>query len=219
MKKYLEVLKNCPLFKNISEDNLLTMLSCLGAKTELFDKKYTIMAEGTPAKYIGIVLSGSAQIIQVDYYGNRSILSSLEPSQVFAEAFAAAEIKSIPVSIIANEPSEIMFIDCAHIMHTCSNNCGFHNQLIFNLMQDIAAKTILFHQKIEIISKRSTREKLLTYLSFYSKKTGSASFDIPYDRQELADYLEVDRSGLSAEISKLRSEGLLNSYKKHFELL
>lgn len=219
MKKYLEVLKNCPLFKNISEDNLLTMLSCLGAKTEIFDKKYTIMAEGTPAKYIGIVLSGSAQIIQVDYYGNRSILSSLEPSQVFAEAFAAAEIKSIPVSIIANEPSEIMFIDCAHIMHTCSNNCGFHNQLIFNLMQDIAAKTILFHQKIEIISKRSTREKLLTYLSFYSKKTGSASFDIPYDRQELADYLEVDRSGLSAEISKLRSEGLLNSYKKHFELL
>lgn len=219
MKKYLEVLKNCPLFKNISDDNLLTMLSCLGAKTEIFDKKYTIMAEGTPAKYIGIVLSGSAQIIQVDYYGNRSILSSLEPSQVFAEAFAAAEIKSIPVSIIANEPSEIMFIDCAHIMHTCSNNCGFHNQLIFNLMQDIAAKTILFHQKIEIISKRSTREKLLTYLSFYSKKTGSASFDIPYDRQELADYLEVDRSGLSAEISKLRSEGLLNSYKKHFELL
>lgn len=219
MKKYLEVLKNCPLFKNISEDNLLTMLSCLGAKTEVFDKKYTIMAEGTPAKYIGIVLSGSVQIIQVDYYGNRSILSSLEPSQVFAEAFAAAEIKSIPVSIIANEPSEIMFIDCTHIMHTCSNNCGFHNQLIFNLMQDIAAKTILFHQKIEIISKRSTREKLLTYLSFYSKKTGSASFDIPYDRQELADYLEVDRSGLSAEISKLRSEGLLNSYKKHFELL
>ena len=219
MKKYLEVLKNCPLFKNISEDNLLTMLSCLGAKTEIFDKKYTIMAEGTPAKYIGIVLSGSAQIIQVDYYGNRSILSSLEPSQVFAEAFAAAEIKSIPVSIVANEPSEIMFIDCTHIMHTCSNNCGFHNQLIFNLMQDIAAKTILFHQKIEIISKRSTREKLLTYLSFYSKKTGSASFDIPYDRQELADYLEVDRSGLSAEISKLRSEGLLNSYKKHFELL
>ena len=219
MKKYLEVLKNCPLFKNISEDNLPTMLSCLGAKTEIFDKKYTIMAEGTPAKYIGIVLSGSAQIIQVDYYGNRSILSSLEPSQVFAEAFAAAEIKSIPVSIVANEPSEIMFIDCTHIMHTCSNNCGFHNQLIFNLMQDIAAKTILFHQKIEIISKRSTREKLLTYLSFYSKKTGSASFDIPYDRQELADYLEVDRSGLSAEISKLRSEGLLNSYKKHFELL
>ncbi len=219
MKKYLEVLKNCPLFKNISEDNLLTMLSCLGAKTETFDKKYTIMAEGNPAKYIGIVLSGSAQIIQVDYYGNRSILSSLEPSQVFAEAFAAAEVKSIPVSIIANEPSEIMLIDCSHIMHTCSNNCGFHNQLIFNLMQDIAAKTILFHQKIEIISKRSTREKLLTYLSFYSKKTGSGSFDIPYDRQELADYLEVDRSGLSAEISKLRSEGLINSYKKHFELL
>ena len=219
MKKYLEILKSCPLFKNIGDDSLLTMLKCLGARIESFDKKYTIMAEGTPARYIGIVLSGSAQIIQVDYYGNRSILSSLEPSQIFAEAFATAEVKSIPVSIIASEPSEIMLIDCSHIMHTCSNNCGFHNQLIFNLVQDIAAKTILFHQKIEIISKRSTREKLLTYLSFYSKKMGSGSFDIPFDRQELADYLEVDRSGLSAEISKLRREGLLNSCKKHFELL
>ena len=219
MKKYLEVLKNCPLFKNISEDNLPTMLSCLGAKTEIFDKKYTIMAEGTPAKYIGIVLSGSAQIIQVDYYGNRSILSSLEPSQVFAEAFAAAEIKSIPVSIVANEPSEIMFIDCTHIMHTCSNNCGFHNQLIFNLMQDIAAKTILFHQKIEVTSKRTTREKLMTYLLAQAKIQQSDSFEIPFDRQSLADYLEVDRSGLSAEISKLRKEGVLECHRSRFTLL
>ena len=219
MKKYLEILKKCPLFFNIEDDDLLRMLGCLGAKVELFDKKYTIFAEGTPAKYIGIVLSGSAQILQIDYYGNRSILSSIAPSEVFAEAFACAEIGSIPVTVIANEPSEIMLIDCSHILHTCSNNCGFHQQLIFNLMRDLASKTIMFHQKIEITAKRSTREKLMSYLALQAKLASSNSFDIPFDRQELADYLEVDRSGLSAEISKLRNEGIIENRKKHFVLL
>ena len=219
MKKYLEILRKCPLFYGIDNGSLLKMLVCLGAKVESFDKKYTVMAEGNPAKYVGIVLSGSVQIIQIDYYGNRSILSSIEPSQVFAEAFACAEIKSIPVTVIANEPCEVMLIDCNHILHTCSNNCGFHQQLIFNLMRDLAVKTIMFHQKIEITSKRTTREKLMTYLMFQAKKAESSSFEIPYDRQELADFLEVDRSGLSAEISKLRNEGIIESKKNHFELL
>lgn len=219
MKKYSEILKKCPLFNEIDEEDLCRMLVCLGAKVEVFDKKYTIFAEGAPAKYIGIVLSGSAQIVQVDFYGNRSILSSIGPSEVFAEAFACAEVNSLPVTVIANEPSEIMFIDCNHILHTCTNNCGFHQQLIFNLMKDLATKTILFHQKIDITAKRTTREKLLTYLILQAKNSGKRSFDIPYDRQELADYLEVDRSGLSAEISKLRNEGILESNKKHFVLL
>ena len=219
MKKYLKVLKKCPLFTEIEDDNLLKMLTCLGAKVELFDKKYTIFAEGTPAKFIGIVLSGSAQIIRIDYYGNRSILSNLGPSQVFAEAFACAETKSLPVDVIACEPCEIMLIDCSHILRTCTNNCGFHQQFIFNLMKDLATKSITLHQKIEVTSKRSTREKLMTYLMLCSKKAKSRSFDIPFDRQELADYLEVDRSGLSAEISKLCKEGIIESNRKHFELL
>jgi CRP-like cAMP-binding protein len=195
------------------------MLTCLDAKTVTFDKKYTIFAEGAPAKYIGIVLSGSAQVIQIDYFGNRSILGNLQVSDVFAEAFACAEVATMPVSVIANEPSEIMLINCDHILHTCSNNCGFHQQLIFNLMKDLAKKTLVFHQKIEITSKRSTREKLMTYLMMYAKSVGRDSFEIPFDRQELADYLEVERSGLSAEISKLRAEGIIESDKKHFRLL
>ena len=195
------------------------MLGCLGAKVESFDKKYTIFAEGYPAKYIGIVLSGSAQIVQVDYYGNRNILSNITASQVFAEAFACAEMDMIPVTVIANEPCEVMLIDCSHILHTCANNCGFHQQLIFNLMKDLAKKTIMFHQRIEITSKRTTREKLMTYLALEAKKANSNRFDIPFDRQELADYLEVERSGLSAEISKMRKEGLIKNQKNHFELL
>jgi len=219
LKKYLKVLRKCPLFSTIEDDSLLRMLVCLGAKVEFFDKKYTILGEGTPAKYIGIVLSGSAQIAQVDYFGNRSILSEIGPSEVFAEAFACAETKELPVSVIANEPSEVMLIDCSHILHTCQNHCGFHQQLIYNLMKDLAANTLLFHQRIEITSKRSTRDKLMTYLLMQAKKVDSNSFDIPFDRQELADYLEVDRSGLSAEIGKLKKEGVIDSYKNHFVLL
>ena len=219
MRKYLEILKKCPLFFNIEEENLLRMLACLGATIELYDKKYTVIPEGKAVKHIGIVLSGSVQISRTDYYGNRSILSNVYPSELFAEAFACAETQSMPVSIIANEPSYIMLIDCSHILHTCNNNCGFHQQLIFNLMKDVATKTVQFHQKIEIVSKRSTRDKLLTYLDMQEKKNGSNSFEIPFDRQELADYLEVERSGLSAEISKLRKEGILESDKKHFILL
>ncbi len=219
MKKYLEILKSCPLFDRIAEEDLLRMLHCLEAKIEFFDKKYTVMAEGNVARYIGIVLSGSVQIIQMDYYGNRSILGNVEQSQVFAEAFACAEMSALPVSVIAGEPSEIMLIDSTHILHTCSNNCGFHQQLIFNLMKDLAQKSILFHQKLEIIAKRTTKDKLMAYLMLEARRAGSNVFDIPFDRQELADYLEVDRSGLSAEISRLRAHGVLESHKKHFELL
>ena len=219
MKKYLEILQQCPLSRQIEADDLLRMLGCLGAKVEHFDKKYTVMAEGNPAKYVGVVLSGSVQIIQVDFYGNRSILSSLGASQVFAEAFACAEMAALPVSVIANEPCDIMLIDCGHILHTCQNRCGFHRQLIFNLMKDLATKTIQFHQRIEITSKRTTRDKLLAYLFLQAKNAGSNRFTIPFDRQELADYLEVDRSGLSAEISKLRREGVIENHRKEFVLL
>ena len=219
MKKYFDILKDCSLFDGIHPDDLERMLTCMGARVDSFDKKYTIFAEGTPAKYVGIILSGEAQTVRGDLYGNRTILSQASAPELVGEAFACAQIQSIPVSVIASEPCEMMFIDCGHILHTCQNNCGFHQQLIFNLMKDLAVKSIRFHQKSEVTSKRSTREKLMTYLSMMEKETGSRSFEIPFDRQELADYLEVDRSGLSAEISRLRKEGVLESRKNRFTLL
>lgn len=219
MKKYLEILKKCPLFAEIGQEQLLRMLTCLGARVLSFDKKYTVFAEGTPARYVGIVLTGEVQLLQVDYYGNRSILSHVGAGGMFAEAFACAEVGALPVSVVATEPSEVMLIDCSHILHTCENHCGFHQQLIFNLMRDLAEKTILYHERIEVTSKRTTREKLLAYLTLEAKRAGRNDFTVPFDRQELADYLEVDRSGLSAEISKLRREGVLDNRKNRFVLL
>ena len=219
MEQYLPILRRCSLFSGIEDSHLTKMLTCLGARIESFDKKYTILAEGTQAKTIGIMLSGTAQSIRIDYYGNRSILSEAGPADIFAEDFACAEVNTIPVTVIANEPCEVMLIDCGHILHTCANNCGFHQRLIFNLMKSLAVKTIQFHQKLEITAARTTRDKLMSYLMFQAQKAGKAEFEIPFDRQELADYLEVDRSGLSAEISKLRREGILDSEKNRFTLL
>lgn len=219
MQKYMEMLKACALFEGIGEESLLRMLACLGARVEHFDKKYTVFSEGTPARYIGILLSGSLQMIQVDYYGNRSILGNVRKGELFGEAFACAAMEEMPISVVANEDSEVMLIDCGHILHTCKNACGFHHQLIFNLMRDLAGKNIAFHQRAEVTSKRSTREKLMAYLLLCAKEAGSDYFTVPFDRQELADYLEVDRSGLSSEISKLRREGVLESEKRRFRLL
>ena len=219
MNEYMEIIKTCPLFRDITDDDLGSMLTCLNAKTERFDKRYTIIAEGSPAKYIGIVLSGSVSVEQTDIYGNRSILSVAGPSHIFGEAFACADVDAIPVSVVANEDSLIMFINIERILVTCSNNCPFHNKLIRNLMHDLAQKALMFHRKIDVISRRTTREKLLSYLNYEARRQGSGSFDIPFDRQGLADYLEVDRSGLSLEISKLRKEGILESRKNHFTLL
>lgn len=218
MKKYLEILRNCKLFENIADENLLAMLSCLGAEVRSYTKNQNIFTEGERASHMGILLSGTAQIIRVDFYGNRSIVTNIEPPQLFGESFACTETKSIPVNVIAEKDCEVMRIESRKMLHPCCNVCEFHSRMIFNLMKEIAAKNMLLNQKIEIISRRTTREKLMTYLLIQAKKHGS-SFTIPYDRQELADFLEVDRSGLSAEISKLRKEHVIECQRNFFRLL
>ena len=219
MKKFLSVLQKCGLFAGIAEEQLLTMLSCLGATVRGYEKNQAVWTEGDAADQIGVILTGAVQIVRVDYYGNRSILTELHPSQMFGESFACADVPAVPVDVVATEVSEVLFIDAKRILHMCSSACGFHNQLIYNLMKLVATKNLIFHQKLEIISKRTTREKLMTYLAIQAKQQGSNSFTVLFDRQELADYLEVDRSGLSAEISKLRKEEVLECKKNRFTLL
>ena len=219
MKRYMTVLQTCGLFAGIAENQLLPMLSCLRATVRTYEKNQVILSEGDTADRIGVVLSGAVQLVRVDYYGNRSILTELQPAGMFGESFACADVARMPVDVVATEKSDVLFIDAKRILHVCSSACGFHNQLIYNLMKLVATKNLIFHQKLEIISKRSTREKLMTYLMMQAKQQNSNSFTVLFDRQELADYLEVDRSGLSAELSKLRKEGVLECRKNHFTLL
>lgn len=219
MKKYLEKLRKCPIFFGIDESVMEKMLVCLGARVKSFEKRESIISEGTDARYVGIILCGRAKVMQVDWMGNRSIVSEVRECESFGESFAYAVSEEIPVSIIADERCEVMFIDSLRMIQPCCNACDFHKTLILNLMRSLANQNVMFHRRMEITSKRSTREKLLTYLSLVARERKSLSFEIPYDRQELADFLEVERSGLSAEISKLRREGVLISERNHFELL
>ncbi len=219
MKKIISLLKKCALFDGIDDYDLEAMLGCLGAELRKYKKKEIIWSEGSPANQIGVILSGKVQLVQIDYFGNRSIVASMDEGNLFGETFACAGVEIIPVDIIAAEDTSAIIIDCRKILNSCSNACDFHRKLIFNLMKMVATKNLAFHQKIEITSKRSTREKLMTYLLIQATKNNSDRFEIPYDRQELADYLEVDRSGLSAEISKLRKEGIIESQKNYFHLL
>ncbi len=177
------------------------MLDCLGARTIEVSRGEAVFLEGDPAEDIGILLSGAVQIVRNDYSGNRSILADAGPSELFGEAFACAQVRAIPVSVVAVCDSEILLADCRRILHVCGNTCRFHTQLIRRLLRIVAEKNLMLNQKIEIISKRTTREKLMAYLSLQAKKNGSPEFTIPYDRQGLADYLGVERSAMSAEIS------------------
>lgn len=219
MKNFTEVLKRCALFRDIREEDYAPLLSCFAARPRRYEKGEVILEEGDPAEYVGIVLSGTVQVIRVDYYGNRSIMAKLGPAGIFAEAFSCAGVSAMPVSVVAAEDAEILLLQAERMIRSCGNACDFHNLMIHNLLQVVAQKNLLCNRKIEIMSRRTTREKLMTYLTMEAKRLGRSSFSIPYDRQELADYLEVDRSGLSAEISKLRKEKILLCRKNAFTLL
>ena len=219
MKDFFDILRECPLFDRIGDEGLKEMLGCLNAKERSYKKGDAVFAEGDKAKYLGIVLEGNVQLVRVDYYGNRSILANIEPPQLFGEAFACAGLKSLPVDAVAATDTKILLLDAQRIARPCGNACPCHGQTILNLLHIVAKKNLVLHQKIEITSKRSTREKLMTYLLLQAKKAKSHTFTVPYDRQELADYLEVDRSGLSAEISKLRNEKVLECRRSTFTLL
>lgn len=219
MQKILDILEKCPLFDGISRQDLDAMLRCMGARRVQMQKDVPLLREGEAACFVGIVLSGAVQLIRTDYYGNRSVVSRVEQTQVFGEAYAFSDAQSLPVSVVPECDGSVLMMDGRRITGCCSNACDFHNRLIYNLLHLVALKNLMLHQKIEVTSQRSTREKLLTYLLTQAKLRGSDSFTIPFDRQALADYLEVDRSGLSAEISKLRREGILESNKSFFKLL
>ena len=219
MKIDPKLLDHCALFEGIRPEDRGPMLGCLGAKVISTDKNQFIFQEGAPANYLGIVLSGSVQVIREDFYGNRSILARIGPAGLFGESFACAGISSLPVSVVAVEECTALLIDSRRITTTCQNACGFHNRMIFNMMKVVATKNLMLNQKLEITAKRTTREKLMAYLLHQAKLHGSDTFTIPYDRQALADYLEVDRSAMSAEISKLRKDGIIASTRSQFRLL
>lgn len=219
MEKYFGAIKSADLFKDIEQSNFKSLLACLSARITHYSKNQTVFTNDSNVKRIGIVLLGQIRIIKEDYYGNRNIISDIEAGDLFGETLAFADVDSLSVSAYCVTDSDILFVDYRKIFSPCCKACVFHNKLTYNMLHIIALKNISLNQKIEIISRRSTSEKILAYLSAEAQRAGSNSFSIPFNRQELADYLYVDRSAMSSELSKLRDKGVLNYSKNRFELL
>lgn len=211
MKKYFETLSQCPLFDGIDQSALNSLIKCMDGKTSSVPKGNPVFLEGSPARFVGIVLSGTLQVVREDYYGNRSILTILQPGELFAEAFSFAGLETMPVSVFAVKDSEVLLLDCRRILTTCSNSCHFHTLLMKNLLQGMAQKNLALSQKIRYMSRKTTKEKLMVFLYDQAKQHGTTEFVIPYDRQALADYLGVERSAMSAEISKLKKSGQIDT--------
>lgn len=219
MKKDFELMKKCPLFNKMDDEELNAILKSPYTKIQDFSKNHTVIAEGSNTNHVGIVLSGAVQIIRNDYYGNRSIIALIDEPQIFAEVFVFSEIEAMPVSVISVTNSRIMLIKLKNILNDNPDRSSFYTKLTSNLLRLVTEKNLKLNEKIEIISKRTTREKIMAFLMLQAKLNGSDTFTIPYDRQALADYLEVDRSAMSAEISKLRAEGIIESKKSRFRLI
>lgn len=219
MRKYIPVLKRTRLFAGVSEDELASMLTCLDARLREYKKGEYVFRQGEHLSYITVLVDGELHIQRDDYWGNRAIVNRIAVGEMFGEAYIAPESGALLNDVVAVEDSAIIFFDVKRIITVCSSACRFHSMVVQNLFFAISEKNRMLVQKLGHISKRSTREKLISYLSEEAKKQNSSSFIIPFNRQQLADFLSVDRSAMSNELCRMRDEGLLEFDKSAFKLL
>ena len=219
MKEYIPVLKRSWLFAGVTSNEIETMLSCLDAKVRFCSKGEYVFRQGEHIHQIAVLVSGELHVQQDDYWGNRSILHNVRPGELFGEVHLAPESGSLLTDVVAAQDSTVLFFNVRRIITTCSNACRFHTMVVQNLFFSISEKNRQLVQKLGHMSQRTTREKLMSYLSAESKRHNSSTFSIPFNRQQLADFLSVDRSAMSNELCKMRNEGLLEFEKNQFTLL
>ena len=210
--------KRSVLFDGIGTEKLAALLSCLGARRRRLAKGEALMRAGEKADRIGIVLSGSLAVSTYDLSGRRTLIKRIGPAEIVAAAQALAGSDTMSVDVEADEDSDVLTLKSDRILAPCENACAFHARLVRNLMQSLAVKTLELNRKIDILSHRSTQDRLMAYLHAVAQQKGTDDFDIPFNRQQLADFLCVERSALSAEISRLSALGLIASRKNHFWL-
>ena len=212
-------LANTPLFHGIREDEIKDLLSCLNAREKTYKKDETILRAGDTVSQIGLVEDGSVNIVVNFYWGNSNIFGHVEKGSIFAENYAAIPEKELLCDVVAAESTNVILLDFQCLLSTCEKNCVFHNRLIQNIVRISAMKSLNLSSRMMHIAPKSIRGRLLSYLSEQAEAHGSPLFMIPFSRQQLADYLGVDRSALSNELSKMQKDGLIAFRKNEFTLL
>lgn len=207
------------LFQNISPADTESVLRCLSAVQKQYKKGEIIFRAGEKARAMGLVISGSVDIVRDDLWGNRQILGTAKSGELFGESYACMPGEIFMITAQASEDSEILFLEVGKILTACSPACEFHSRLIHNLLYVLAEKNLALTRKIDHMGQRNIREKVMSYLSFQAEKQNCRSFLIPFNRQQLADYLAVDRSALSAELSRMQKDGIIKFEKNRFKIL
>lgn len=219
MEQYFEVFKKCVLFRGIKENDYKHLLKCLGAQIKHFEKEEYIFFAGDVINHVGIVLSGRAQIIKENLAGNKHIIAILNPSNIFAEGVVCTASRMAPVTVQAMEEVEVLQIPYERIIKSCGRSCDFHIGLIQNMMVILGGKNVLLNHKLELLTLKGMREKLASYLLKTSLESGSNTFQIPLNRTELADFLNVSRTSMCRELSRMKNEGLIDLYGRSFRIL
>lgn len=218
MKKYIPILRRTRLFAGVGDSEIESILSCLDARLYTYKKGEYVLRQGEYLSDIIVLVDGNLHIQKDDYWGNRSILGQISVGEMFGEAYVTPESGAVLNDVVALEDSVVVFFDVKRIITTCSSACRFHATVVQNMFYAISEKNRKLVRKLGHMSKRSTREKLISYLSEEAKRQNSSSFTIPFNRQQLADFLSVDRSALSNELCKMRDDGLLEFEKNQFRL-
>ncbi len=219
MEAYKELLLESPLFHLLSEPELTHILSCLDVRYKEYLQSQIIIGESEESEEVGVVLDGEVIVYTIDMFGNRSITAKLGPKEVFGQV-AASKIAAIsPVSVEAKSDCTVLFLSFEKLVRPCSNACVFHSHVIKNMMHVLGERNLLISRKLLVLSQRTIREKLLAYLAWQKQQHNSNEFVIDFTREELADYLSVNRSALSREISSMVEEGLITTHRSHFTLL
>ncbi len=218
MKKYIHILKRTQMFSGVGECDVETMLGCLGARLGGYKKGEFVLRQGEYINEIMILVEGNLHVQKDDYWGNRSILGNIVVGEMFGEAYVAPRSGALMNDVVAVEDSTVIFFDVKRVITTCPSACRFHSMVVQNMFFAISEKNKKLVQKLGHMSKRTTREKLISYLSEEAKRQNNSRFTIPFNRQQLADFLSVDRSAMSNELCKMRDEGMLKFDKNQFEL-
>ena len=219
MEQYLSLIKTSPLFRGVDEADVLPLLNHLKVRKKAYQKGEFLFYSGDAVSYIGLVLEGSVHIIQEDYWGNRNILSQIPEGFFFGEAFACLPDSPATVDVVAAADTVIMQIYVGNVLHAGQVLTPAQAHFMSNLLALMSAKNRLLTEKIRYLTQRSTHQKIMLYLSDLARKKGRATFTLPFNRQQMADFLSVDRSALSAELSKMKKEGLVDYHKDKFTLL
>ena len=214
----LKILENSRLFAGIRVDEIQPMLSCLQAVERKYPRGAYIFHTGEEVRALALLVRGTAHIQKEDFWGNRSLLASLAAGDIFAEAYAMPGSGAMRSDVVAVESCTVLLMDVERVLSRCTNSCAFHARLTENLFVLLAEKNRILARKADYLAQRTTRQRLLVYLSEQAQRAGSAEFTIPFNRQQLADFLSVERSAMSAELSRMQAEGLLETERSHFRL-